>query len=203
MMKTERIYRELLLLALSRVTKVRQTDLAEKCGVSLGLTNKTIAKLEAAGAVEATKRGVRILSPPRILNLWAAERRVARDVIDSFRIDPLERVEKELPRGAVLTGFSGWSSLTGSRPAEYSRVYFYIANRSDYEEWFEFRRARARKTNPNVFVLLTDDQHLLSSSKRGIAPVPQLYVDIYSIGGPEAPPYLKDILEAHPELSLW
>lgn len=202
-MKTERIYRELLLQVLSGVSTVKQEDLAARCSVSLGLVNKTVRKLEAAGATEATRFGVRVLSPPRVLNLWATERKLTRDVLHAFRLDPLEDAERELPRDAILTAFSAWASLTKSRPAEYSRLYFYISDEAEFGRWLSFRENRVRKTNPNVFVLHTDDPHILSTSRNGIAPVPQIYVDIYSIGGPEAAPYLKDIAKAHPELSIW
>lgn len=202
-MKTERIYRELLLQSLSGASRAKQGELARRCQVSLGLVNKTVNKLEAARAVEATRQGVRILSPARVLNLWATERRLSRDIIHAFRIDPLGEVEGELPRASILTAFPAWFALTGRRPAEYSRLYFYVGDEEGFERWFGFREARARKTNPNVFVLRLNDPHLFAASKRGIAPIPQIYVDIYSIGGPEAPPYLRDIAETHPELSLW
>jgi hypothetical protein len=202
-MKTERIYRELLLSSLSGEHVVKQEHLAKRCSTSIGLVNKTVRKLEAAGAAEATRSGVRILSPPRILNLWATERNLARDIFVAFRIDPLEKVERELPGDAVLTAFSAWVSLRESKPAEYSSIYFYVQDREGFQDWLEFRRSRARRTNPNVFVLHREDPHLISVSRGGIAPVPQIYVDIYSIGGPEAPPYLRDIVEAHPELKIW
>lgn len=189
--------------SLSRAPTPRQEDLAEKCGVSLGLVNKTAKKLEAARALEATRRGLRVLSPGRILNLWATERRLSSEIIHAFRWDPVDEVERELPRASLLTAFSAWCALTGRRPAEYSRLYFYIEDVEDFERWVKFRERRARKTNPNIFVLRTDDPHLSSASKRGIVPVPQIYVDIYAIGGPEAPPYLKDIIHTYPELGLW
>ena len=201
-MKTERIYRELLLSSLSDVSRVKQEELANRCQVSLGLANKTVKKLEEARAVEATRRGVRVLSPARILNLWAAERRLNRDIVSAFRLDPLEE-EWKLPRTATLTAFSAWCTIAGRRPAEYSRLYFYIWDLEEFERWFEFRRAKARKTNPNMFVLQVDDPHLFLTSKNGIAPIPQIYVDIYSIGGPEAAPYLMDIVQTYPELSPW
>ena len=202
-MKIERIYRELLLNSLLKISTVKQEELARRCQVSIGLVNKVIKKVEAARAAEATRLGVRILSPARILNLWATERKLERDVWQAFRIDPLEEVERELPRGAILTAFSAWSSLTGRRPAEYSRVYFYVEEKEEFELWAGFRRAKIRKTNPNVFALHVEDPHLLLTSKNGIASVPQIYVDIYSIGGPEAAPYLRDIAQTHPELSPW
>jgi hypothetical protein len=64
-------------------------------------------------------------------------------------------------------------------------------------------RKTIRKTNPNVFALHVEDPHLLRTSKNGIAPIPQIYVDIYSIGGPEAATFLRDITQTYPELSPW
>lgn len=201
-MKTERIYRELLLRSLSKVSKSRQEELASRCRVSLGLVNKTVKKLEGVRAVEATKSGVRVLSPARILNLWATERKLDRDIVSAFRLDPLEK-GANLPRSATLTAFSGWCAIARRCPAEYSRIYFYIWDREEFDRWFEFRKSKIRKTNPNTFALQVDDPHLLQTAENGIAPVPQIYVDIYSIGGPEAAPYLSDIAKTHPELSLW
>ena len=69
MRRFERVYRELLLSSLREVSLARQEDIASECAVSLGLVNKTVRKLEVAMAVEATRRGVRVLSPARLLNL--------------------------------------------------------------------------------------------------------------------------------------
>jgi hypothetical protein len=201
--KFERVYRELLLCSLREVRLVRQEDLASVCGVSLGLVSKTVRKLEAALAVEATRRGVRVLSPARLLNLWAAERDVGGDVWRSFRLDPVSEVEGRLPRDVLVTGFSGWVGVSGRRPAEYDRLYFYVRDMESYELWFGFRKGRVRRVNPNVFVLRVDDEHLFRSSEKGFACVPQIYVDIYSVDGPEASPFLRDIAFVHPSLSLW
>ncbi len=202
-MKIERIYRELLLRSLSKEFLTKQEDLASRCQTSIGLVSKAVKKLEDAHAVEATRQGVRVLSSARVLNIWATERKLSRDIFAAFRLDSLDKVEKELPRAAIITAFSAWRALTGRRPADYSRIYFYVRESVDFERWFRFRETGARKTNPNVFVLKADDPHLLSTSERGIAPVPQVYVDIYSVGGPEAAPYLRDIAERYPELSPW
>jgi len=201
--KFERIYRELLLRSLREVSLVRQEDIALECEVSLGLVNKIVRKLEAAKAVEATRKGVRVLSPGRLLNLWAAERDIEKDVYQSFRLDPLEDVEKELPGDVLVTGFSGWSIVSGRRPAEYNRLYFYVVNMASFDLWFGFRKSRVRRVNPNVFVLRVDDDHLVRSSERGVVSVPQLYADIYSAGGPSAPPFLRDITLVYQSLSLW
>lgn len=201
--KFERIYRELLLCSLREAPLVRQEDVASECRVSLGLVNKIVRKLEAAMAVEATRSGVRVLSPARLLNLWAVERDLSKDVWRSFRLDPVAEVEQSLPNSVLATGFSGWFSVSGRRPAEYDRLYFYVTDIEHFELWFGFRKNRVRKVNPNVFVLRVDDEHLVRSSERGVVCVPQLYVDIYSANGPEASAFLRDIALAYPSLSLW
>ncbi len=203
MRKFERIYRELLLCNLRKASLVRQEDIASECGVSLGLVNKIVRKLELAMAVEATRSGVRVLSPARLLNLWAAERDLGKDVWQSFRLDPVAEVEKDLPGNVLVTGFSGWSSFSGRRPAEYDRLHFYVTDIEGFKSWFGFRNSRARKVNPNVFILHVDDEHLVRSSEKGVVCVPQVYVDIYSANGLEAPPFLRDIALVYPSLSLW
>jgi hypothetical protein len=201
--KFERIYRELLLCSLREVSLVHQEDIASECEVSLGLVNKMVRKLEVARAVEATRSGVRVLSPARLLNLWAAERDLGKDVLRSFRLDPVTEVEKDLPGDVLVTGFSGWSVFSGRRPAEYDRLYFYVTCMESFESWFGFRKSRVRRVNPNVFVLCVDDKHLVRSSERGVVCVPQVYVDIYSADGPEASPFLRDIALVYPSLSFW
>lgn len=182
---------------------MHQEDIALKCEVSLGLVNKTVKKLAAATAVEATRGGVRVLSPARLLNLWAAERSLHNDIWQSFRLDPINEVEKNLPRDVVVTAFSAWFKVSGRKPADYDRAYFYVTNKEDFNWWLSFRRENIRKVNPNVFALCVEDEHLIQSSEKGVVSIPQIYVDIYSINGPEASPFLRDIATAYPNLSLW
>jgi hypothetical protein len=203
MWKFERIYRELLFNSLLQASLVRQEDIASICMVSIGLVNKTVKKLEAAMAVEATRNGVRVLSPARLLNLWATERDVSQDIWQSFRIDPITHVEKNLPKDTLITAFSGWFAISKRKPAEYDRVYFYVTDKERFNLWVGFRKEKIRNTNPNVFVLYTDDPHLLRSSEKGVVCIPQIYVDIYSINGLEASPFLRDIATTYPSLSIW
>jgi len=199
----ERIYRELLLSSLRQESLVSQENIASKCVVSLGLVNKTVKKLEAALTVEATRNGVRVLSPARMLNLWAAEHDLTKDVWQQIRLDPVTEVEKSLPADTLLTAFSGWFTTSSRKPAEYDRIYFYVTNKDSFNLWLSTREKKIRKTNPNVFVLHVEDEHLTRTSENGIVCVPQIYVDIYSINGPEAAPFLRDIVTTHPSLSLW
>jgi hypothetical protein len=65
------------------------------------------------------------------------------------------------------------------------------------------RERKIRKTEPNIFALAVEDPHLVSSSSRGLACVSQVYVDIYAADGPEASPFLQDIISSFPNLGLW
>lgn len=199
----ERIYRELLLSSLRQESLVLQKNIASKCEVSLGLVNKIVKKLEAALTVEATRNGVRVLSPARLMNLWAAERDLGKDVWQQFRLDPVNEVEKSLPADTLLTAFSGWFITSRRKPAEYDRIYFYVTNKDSFDLWLSPREKKIRKTNPNVFALYVDDKHLARSSEKSVVCVPQIYADIYSINGPEASPFLRDIVITYPNLSLW
>jgi len=203
MWKFERIYRELLLNSLNQVSSVHQEDIASKCAVSLGLVNKTISKLTTAKTVEATRQGVRVLSPARLLNLWAAERNLNKDVWQAFRLDPVTETERDLPKDTLLTAFFAWYKTSGRKPAEYDRLYFYITNKEIFNNWLHYRKQKTRKVNPNTFALFVEDDHLIQTSKKGIVCVPQIYVDIYSINGPEAAPYLRNITTVYPTLSPW
>jgi len=201
--KFEAVYREILLASMGGQSAVPQKLVAEATGVSIGMTNKVVRKLEQASCVQAGPRGLRILSPGRILNLWATERRLQGEVWRSFRIDDLASVEMDLPPEVILTAFSGWAAQAKRRPADYGRVHFYVTDKARFESWMKFRRDRIRKTNPNIFALDAHDRHVVRTSSRGVACVPQIYVDIYAADGPEAQPFLKDIVESFPSLGLW
>ena len=203
MWKFERIYRELLLKSLNQVSLVHQEDTAKKCEVSLGLVNKTVKKLAEAKAVEATRTGVRVLSPARLLNLWAAEHNLNKDIWQSFRLDPVTEAERDLPKDTLLTAFSAWFKTSGRKPAEYDRLYFYVTHKEAFNQWLNFRKQKIRNVNPNVFALFVNDDHLSQTSEKGIVCLPQIYVDIYSINGPEAAPFLRDITTVYPTLSPW
>jgi len=203
MYKFESVYRQLLLSSMKGADRVTQEELARRCRVSLGLVNKTIRKLSSALAVEATPQGARILSPGRVLNLWATERDVGKDPLDSFRLDDLREAERSLPSGVIMTAFSAWKSLSGRIPAEYDRLYFYVIDQTRFKDWVRFRESEKRSTNPNIFALTTQDRHLMETAVNSVACIPQVYVDIYSVDGPSAAPYLRDIVESYPQLGIW
>ena len=201
MRRFETVYREILLHCIAGTDRIEQKSMSKATGVSLGMINKTVRKLEEASAVEAGPRGLRVLAPGRILNLWAAERRFRNEIWRSFRIDDVGEAERSLPPSVILTGFPAWARLAKRRPAEYNRIHFYVADKSAFDSWASFRENQIRKTNPNIFALSADDPHVISTSSRGLACVPQVYVDIYAANGPECQPFLKDIVSSYPSLA--
>jgi hypothetical protein len=70
----------------------------------------------------------------RILNLWATERRFRNEIWKSFRMDDLNTVERDLPRDVILTAFPAWVRLAKRRPAEYSRLHFYVTNKPRFSQ---------------------------------------------------------------------
>ncbi len=167
------------------------------------MTNKVVRKLEQASSVEVGARGLRVLAPGRILNLWATERSFRNEVWKAFRIDDLRNVERDIPPELILTAFPAWVRIAGRQPAEYNSLHFYVTDRAGFERWMKFRERQIRKTNPNIFALAVEDSHLIDTSSRGLACLPQVYVDIYAADGPEAQPFLRDITSSFPMLGLW
>ncbi len=203
MRKFEAVYREILLTSMGRDSPIQQQAISKASGVSVGMTNKVVRKLEEASAVEAGTRGLRVLAPGRILNLWATERSFRGEIWKSFRMDDLRDVERDLPPNVILTAFPAWVRIAGRRPAEYGRLHFYVTDKQEFERWIRFRARKIRKTNPNIFALAVDDPHLIATSSRGLGCLPQVYVDIYAANGPESQPFLRDIIASFPGLGLW
>jgi len=81
-------------------------------------------------------------------------------------------------------------------------IHFYVTDRSAFELWLKFREGKIRRTNPNIFALSVQDQHLVSRSSGGLACVPQVYVDIYAADGPACEPFLRDIISSFPSLAI-
>lgn len=90
----------------------------------------------------------------------------------------LEEIEGSLPRGTILTAFSGFRAKMGKTPGEYGQVFVY----SDSDEVQRSFKPTQRERR-NLFVLRSDE-HLAKLSKGGVVPVVQLYVDLWQLGTP-------------------
>ena len=193
----ERIYREILIGVLNKRQSFTQLELSKICEVSLGLVNKSIKELKEIGAVDVGLRHFRVIDPAKILFNWAAKRNLKKDISVSYHINmPITELEKEMP--FILTAYSGWRLLSKSVPFDYSEVYCYVPDKEKrlFDLWLKDKKIG--KGKENIFVIYTDDSHLIKNSQKKIAPLPQIFVDTYSLAGLSSKYFISDILEKYP-----
>jgi len=156
-----------------------QKNLAEVCDLSLGTVNPIITRLEQIGAVERKPLGFRLIDPKRAILYWAVTRDLPKDIkYATFCPKKVEDIEADLPPGSILTAYSGFRAKFGATPADYSQVFVY----ADPEV---IRRAckPTQRKKYNLFVLDFDD-HLKGLSSGNVAPLVQIYVDLWQLGAP-------------------
>lgn len=123
--------------------------------------------------------GFRLVDPKRALLYWAITRELGKDIAyTTFFPGKVEELEAELPRGSILTAYSGFRARFRSTPADYEQVFVY-ADTNMIKRAFKPTSREKR----NLFVL-TPDEHLQRLSERGVAPLVQIYVDLWQLGAP-------------------
>lgn len=197
MKKYERIYREILIGILNKKKNFTQLELSKNCEVSIGLVNQTIKRLKEIGAVEVFSMRFRVLDASKMLFDWAAKRNFSGDINEKYcvNMDFLE-MEKSLP--FILTAYSGWRFTNKNIPIEYNKVYSYVPD--DKKELLRIwlKDKQLIKGRENLFIIFTDDNHLIKNSKNKIAPIPQLFVDLYGLNDMQSKYFIKDILDKYP-----
>jgi hypothetical protein len=180
MKKIDRIMRELLHRHYEHGARFfNQKELASVCELSLGTVNPVINHLEQIGAIERRPLGFRLIEPKRLLVYWAATRDLPKDIVyTTFSPKKISEIEEELRSLGSLTAFSGYRMSFGSMPVDYSQVFVY-ANPDSVGRIFR----KTSKKKRNIFVLVPDE-HIKKLSKKGIAPLPQIYVDLWQLGTP-------------------
>jgi biotin operon repressor len=178
--KIDRIMRELLFCYYEHGTRFfNQKKIASTCGLSLGTVNPVINQLEQIGSIERRPLGFRLIDPKRLLTYWAATRDLPKDITyTTFSPKKVSEIEEELRSFGLLTAFSGYRVTLGSVPVDYSQTFVY-ANPDVIRRAF---RPTSRKKR-NIFVLAPDD-HLRKLGKAGVAPLVQVYVDLWQLGAP-------------------
>jgi len=189
MKKKEVLYRYILTEALERKQlSFTQLSLSKKFRFSLSTVNNALKPLEAMGAVEKRTRSFNIIDLRKILIIWATARNITKDIRYTTRSDlPVQKIEGGMPADVVFTAYSAYRFLYNEAPADYGEVYVY-ADRKALEEIKE--RFPKSKGPPNIFVL-EKDEYMPSGN---IAPIPQIYVDLWNLKEWYAKEYL-DALE--------
>jgi len=176
--KIDRILREILHRFYEQGERFsNQKGLSQSCELSLGTINPVIARLEQFGAIERKPLGFRLVDPKRALIYWAVTRDLAKDIVyNTFVATPVHELETQMPPSSILTTYSGFRARFNTTPADYDTVFVY-ANPDAIKRMF---RPTQRKKS-NLFVLMPDD-HLKRLSEGGVAPLAQIYVDLWQLG---------------------
>ena len=113
----------------------------------------------------------------KILLYWAGKRDLSKDIIYStYSPSPVTSIEAQMSTGAIFTTYSGYRLRFGEAPVDYDEVYVYADSR-EVKRMFP-KRVTHRK---NIFVL-SPDPHLKRVSEGGVAPLAQIYVDLWQLG---------------------
>jgi hypothetical protein len=165
-----------------------QKALAQACRVSMDTVNRLVAKLNLFRSVNKKPLGFRVIEPEKILTYWATTRNLARDIIYStYSPNSVSEIEGDMPPGSVFTMFSGYSLRFKETPTHYEEVYVYADPDAVKRKFSESQAGRR-----NLFVL-RQDPHLERTSKDGSAPLAQLYVDLWQLGGSPADRFLLEL----------
>jgi hypothetical protein len=138
-----------------------------------------------------------VLDALKILLDWAAKRNFLREIKEEYCINmDLSEIEKSLP--FIFTAYSGWRFFNKSIPIEYGKVYIYVPE--DKKELFKIwlKDKPLGKGKENLFIIFTDDSHLIKNSEKKIAPIAQIFVDLYGLSDMESKYFIKDILNKYP-----
>lgn len=201
MKKVNRVLREILHRVYERNELfMSQKSLAQACELSMDTVNRVVAKLNQFRAIEKKPLGFRVTEPKKVLTYWASTRTLASDILYATHSpDSVPKIEGEMPRGAIFTAFSGYQRRFGKTPTHYEEVHVY-ADPDEVRRRFPESQAERK----NVFVLKSDP-HLTRTSKDGAAPLAQIYVDLWQLGGSPADRFilgLEEKLEAKPVEAL-
>lgn len=187
-MKTDWIYREIMYEVLERDTyRFTQKELSKKCCVSIGSVNYALQRLEEIGGIEKLPRGFRVINPKKILNYWASLGKLRDKIIYQTRIlKNVEEIESEIPPNAIFTAYSAFKFKFNEVPSDYGEVVVYGDERS-----FEKRFGKPNEGKPNLVVLQVDE-HLKNFK---IAPIGQIYVDLWNLNTWYANTFLENLEE--------
>lgn len=165
-----------------------QKSLAQTCELSMDTVNRLVSKLNRFRAIEKKPFGFRVLNSRKVLLYWAATRNLARNVVyDTYSPDSELEIESQMPRGAIFTAYSGYRRRFGTTPTNYEEIYVY-ADPNEVRRRFPAREVERK----NVFVL-APDPHLKKVSKDGTAPLAQIYVDLWQVGGAVADKFIAEL----------
>jgi DNA-binding transcriptional regulator YhcF (GntR family) len=188
-MKKDRVYREILYGVLEKnIRSFKQAELSKECKLSLSTVNYALEPLERMNAIEKKRFGFSVIDARKILLFWASIRKIEREIVyQTYLNESVEKIESEIPANSIFTAYSAFKFRFKEIPSEYSEVIVY-GEKEDFEKRFGKENL---KFKPNLIVLKLDE-HLL---KFKIAPLAQIYVDLWNLPTWYAKDFLKKMEE--------
>lgn len=177
MTKKETIWREIVEQAIqNKKVQFTQKEIAQKFGFSLSTVFNALKIPRAAGIIEVTGRGFKLLDLEKFLYLWATFRQFKKDIIYETNVPKnVREIEGEMPPEAIFGAFQAYVKKYKETPADYDKVYVYIT-KDDLPKIKE--RFPQKKGYPNL-VVLKADPNLGSFGK--ITPDSQTFVDLWNL----------------------
>ena len=129
MRKIETVWHQILLEALTtRRFQLTQQELARRFGYSLSTIHHALRVPTEMGAIRKTGKAFVLQDFKKLLYFWASVRAFHRDVLYATASDaPIREIEVSAIPDSVYGAYSAAKRLLGEPPADYSKVYFYIA----------------------------------------------------------------------------
>jgi DNA-binding transcriptional regulator YhcF (GntR family) len=188
-MKKERVYREILYGVLEKnIRSFKQIELSKECKLSLSTVNYALEPLERMNAIEKKRFGFSVIDARKILLFWASIRKIEREIVyQTYLNESVEKIESEIPANSIFTAYSAFKFRFKEIPSEYSEVIVY-GEKEDFEKRFGKENLKFKSN----LIVLKLDEHLL---KFKIAPLAQIYVDLWNLPTWYAKDFLKKMEE--------
>jgi len=187
-MKIERVYREILTSVIEkRNKKFKQLELSRTCNLSLSTVFHALKPLEKMNAIQKKRFGFIVVDARKILLYWASIRNLEKEIVYQTYVNKkVDEIEGLMPSNCIYTAYSAFKFKFKKLPSEYSEVVVY-GKREDFEKRFGKENLRLK---PNLIVL-SFDEHLPKFGS--IAPLPQIFVDLWNLKSWYAKDFLKEL----------
>lgn len=187
MLKKEIIWREILYQAIkNKKYRFTQKDLANKFGFSFSTIFNALKIPRETGAIKVKSRFFEIIDKEKLLVIWGTQRKFFKDIIYQNSVDaPIKQIESELPGNVILTAYTAYAMLFQTIPADYDKVYVYSNQLEKIKKRFPQRKGY------NNLIVLKPDPFLKNYGK--VAPLPQIYVDLWNIREWYAAEFIKEL----------
>lgn len=181
MKKIETIWHYLLNSALTeKKYKHTQKELAGLFGYSLSTINHALTSPTQTGAVRKASKFFILEDFKKMLYFWASHRNLEKDVIYKTTVpEAVPEIEGVVPPAAIFAAYSAARKILGDAPADYSKVYIYIAREQLDEVKRRFPPQPSNKQQPNFFVLLKPQEGFPQMTD--ITTIPLTFVDLWNL----------------------